>query len=155
MVPGRYCPAQCRNRTLADCRLAGIGEASGTRGKWKMIGCPIPDENSFHAPICKSTPWTKRVIPRIDTALHGVATSTQLADCKLAGVRGASAAGSVKSQPRFITPSVYLQRFQHTDEKTRFQGRYRPAQVRKPQPHWLVADWPGFAEPAAPGEDGI
>ena len=42
---------------------------------------PSPDQQSSRASICSNKPGTKAVVPRVDTAPHGVETPTPLADC--------------------------------------------------------------------------
>ena len=56
--------------------------------------------------------------------------------------------GKIISHPRIRNSSVSLQLQQPGDENGDLPGRYRPAWLWKPQPHWLIADWLGLMEPA-------
>ena len=86
--------------TLAGCWLAGAHGTSERRGfchSGQGRGCaahgevevPSPDQKFFHISTIPTNQGTKTVIPRVDTAPHGVETPTQGTPL-LIGVREAS-----------------------------------------------------------------
>ena len=96
------------------------------------------------------------MVPRVDTAPHGVETPTPLwwiADW-LGLVEPAAAAKDGVSPPHhnvFHTSTPLTIR----GRKGRSPGSIPPGTVWKTQAHWLIAGWLGLVEQTAPGGDRI
>ena len=125
----------------------------------------------------------KTQIPRVDTVPLDVEAPTPLGDCWLAGdhgaialrglPRGETARSRRTGEEKFTTPDQ--KSFRHSLTHTTRERKRRPAgsmptsKVWKPQPSWLVADWPMLMEPergesclsvqrrgaATPGDDRV
>ena len=101
-------------------------------------------------------------IPRVDTALHGVETPTPWACCCLVGAHGASARRQLPLGPTLRSRRTRGDRVSSSDlnsfhtsttpiirrRKQKSPVSILPCTVCEPQPHWLVAHWPGLMEPA-------
>ena len=101
----------------------------------------------------------KTVIPRVDTAPHGVGTPTPLAGCwgswsqraarvaSLANVEVPPHPGRIGSHLRIRNTSVSLHLEQPGDENAYLPGRYRPAQCGNPNhTSWLLIGWVSWSQ---------